>query len=239
LRLEIGAYGMFIERCKILFNRGKGIYDREGTASFIKQAFLFMVKSSVYFFVDYHKYYIYEKRLNETNEFEFEPKIQNIILKIICTSEEVDELILKGFDLCSYYNTKVLKKRLNEKAVLFCVFIGKELCHASWVAMSIKAKSDSFSICIDFQNEAYIENCFTNPKYRGLGLYPFTLCKIIKFLRVKNKSNVKIGVQKSNFSSIKGISKAKFIAYGEVRCLKLLFWRFWKEKPLSRKSKEF
>ena len=223
---------MVSDRMGVLFRRSEEILQREGLLPFIKRAFLFsvvLVRSSF----GYGNYYIYEKKLNEMNDFEFKPKIQNIILKIISTTDQIDEVSNEGFDFSFYSNIETFKERSNKEAILFCVFIGRYLAHASWVAMKKKSNMDPvLSLLIkDWQKKASIGPSITNPKYRGLGLYPYTLCKICEYLKGENKQSVNITTSKHNTPSIKGISKAGFEISGEMRYLKLLFLEFLKEKP--------
>ncbi len=221
---------MFSDRVDVLFRRAKEILQREGFLSFIRQAFLFLVK----FFFSYGNYYLYEKTLNDADEVEFTPKIQNCNLRIISTPEQIDELIAEGFDFSSYSSIENLKNGLSKGAILFCVFIGRELAHTSWCAMSnATAIYDLLFQRMNYQDAGYIGPCNTNYVYRGLRLYPYVLSQICKFLKKKGKSKTLIGASKSNLPSIRGIIKAGFVISGEVRYLKLLFWEFWKEKSIK------
>ena len=224
---------MVSDRMGVLFRRSGEILQKEGLLPFIKRAFLFSVRSFGGFFFRYGNYYIYEKTLNETTEFEFTPKTQNPTLKILYTPMEVDELTAEGFDFSSYSNIENLKEGLSKGAILFGVFIDRDIAHASWATMTKKSNMDPIlSLSIkDWQKKASIGPSITNPKYRGLGLYPYTLCKICEYLKGKNKQSVNITTSKHNIPSTKGISKAGFGISGEARYLKLLFWKFWKEKP--------
>lgn len=215
----------------ILFRISKDVMQREGIASFIKQAFLFSKRS----LFSYGTYYIYEKTLNETNKFEFTPKIQNFTLKIIYASSDVDELITEGFNFNSHI---IIKERLNTGAIAFCIFVERELAHISWVAIHNKGNVDPILSAsgMDWQNVASIGPCVTNLKYRGLGFYPYVLYKICKFLKGKNKMSAKITTSKCNTSSTKGINKAGFKICGEVRYLKLLRWKFLKEKQIKEST---
>jgi hypothetical protein len=212
----------------ILFNKSKKILQREGLLLFIKRAFLFL-KSRIGF--SYKIYYIYEKTLNKTNNFEFVPKTTNFTLKTISTSSEIDKLIAEGFNFSSYLNIKNFKEGLSEGAILFCVFIRGDIAHTSWCAMNNTAAIyDPLFQRINYQDTGYIGPCNTNYSYRGLGLYPYVLSQICKFLKKKGKAKALINTSKSNLPSIRGIIKAGFVISGEVRYLKLLLWEFWEEK---------
>jgi GNAT superfamily N-acetyltransferase len=223
---------MVSDRKGILFRRSEEILQRDGLLPFIKRAFLFSLKSLVRSF-RYGNYYIYEKTLNEMNEFKFTPKIQNVILKIICIPTEVDDLIAEGFDINSYLPTDELKTRINKRAILFCVFVGKELAHTSWVALDNKANMDPVPFEIDWQNEACLGPSYTNPKYRGLGVYTFVMSKIYKFLKEKGWLKAKFTVNKKYIAPQKAHAKLGTKIVGEARHLKLLLWEFWRVKPLK------
>lgn len=212
-----------------LFRVGKDILRRDGLICFIRRVFFFSVR----LFYDYQVYYIYQKALNVTSEGTAMPKIQNSSLNIISNPDQVNELMDNGFDINLDLGTEEVKRRLNEGALLFCVFIGQELAHISWVALTNKAKMDFIPLYIDYQNEAYIENCVTTPRYRGMGLYPYTLCQILQFLETKNKTRVKIATQKANTRSIKGITKAGFEIWGSKKLFKILRLAIWKEEPIK------
>lgn len=220
---------MTFSKVSDLFRVGKDILRQDGLICFIRRVFFFSVR----LLCDYQIYYIYQKALNETSESKVMPKIQDSSLNIISSPDQVSELMANGFDINLDLSTEEVKRRLNEGAILFCVFIGQELAHISWVALTNKAKMDFLPLFIDYQNEAYIENCVTTPRYRGLGLYPYTLYQILQFLGTKDKTRVKIATQKANTNSIKGITKAGFEIWGSKRLFKILRLKFWKEEPIK------
>lgn len=220
---------MTISRVGELFRTGKDILRQDGLICLVKRASLFLVR----LLFSCQIYYIYEKTINETNENKFIPKMQDFTLNIISNPDQVKELKAKGFDINLDIGAEEAKRRLNEGAILFCVFLGLELAHTSWVAITSKAKMDPLPLAIDYQNEAYIENCVTVPQYRGLGLYPYTLCQLLQFLRAKDKTKAKIATLKANTSSIRGITKAGFEIWGSKRLFKILLWKFWKEKQIK------
>lgn len=230
--MKLHRLKMNLDKLSMLIKRGQEIIQRDGLIPFIKRVskwFLYKVVRKVFC---YETAYIYEKVLNETSEFEFMPKIQNLTLKIIHTPAEVDALVAKGFDFGSS-SIEEIKERLSKGAILFCVFIGREFAHASWVGMNINAVFDSVFQRLNHRDSYYIYSCYTDTTYRGCGIYPHVLSKICKFLRsyIKNtKSKVLINANKKNLSSIRGITKAGFKYYSEACYLKVLWWEFWKEK---------
>lgn len=204
--------------------------------AFIKRAFLFLVRPVFDYQTCY--IYIYEKRLNEIDEAKFIPKIQNYTLKIISTPTELEQLIADGFDFSSYLDADELKQRISKKAILFCVFIGKDLAHRSWVALSEEAKRDvdALPYSIDFETEALLGGGRTMPKYQGLGLHTYVSAKRFQFVN-SNGLKAKIGVHKNNIPANKTSAKLGAKIYAEMRYLRFLAWESCREKLVREKSK--
>lgn len=74
-----------------------------------------------------------------------------------------------------------------------------------------------------------IGDCFTDDRYRGLGIYPIALRKIA--YEYRDKTQVFILVAPDNIPSIRGIEKAGFQFVGRLTCLRFLI--FYLKKSLS------
>lgn len=220
---------MALDRVILLVRRGRDILRDEGAVPFIKRAFLFLISP----LFRRETYYIYGKDLNERREIDSALKIQKVTLKIISVPQQVDELAAEGFDFSPQLSINNLKERLNKGAMLFCVFVGKDLAHTSWVAVQDKANIDPIASKMHYQEQAYIGASATKPAYRGLGLYPYTLCQICKVLEEAGKQRVVISTTGDNRPSIKGITKAGFELYKRGCYSKLLLWKSWKEQPIK------
>ena len=217
---------MAFDNLGLLFKRWRHILRRDGLIHSIKQSFLFLIG------FQYVNVYIYENTLN--NIPEFEPRLQDVTLKMISAPGEIDELIAKGFDFSFYSDMDLLKNRISKGAILFCILYGPDIAHISRVALDGRNNEDpvlSASIK-DWQNEASIGPCTTKPRYYNMNLYSYTLSQICEFLRQQNKQLARITTSKNNIPSRKGIIKAGFKIRGEMRYLKLLHLKFWKEKPI-------
>jgi len=81
---------------------------------------------------------------------------------------------------------------------------------------------------MDYQNEAWIGDGVTNPKYRGLGLYSYLLSKIYEFLKEKGKSRARATVRKNNIASQKAQTKSGSKICGEGIYLKLVLQEIWR-----------
>lgn len=221
-----------------IINKCNEILKREGAATLAKKFFLSSIRAltnyRTYFY--YEKYWLFEKRLDGVNDSLSISLARNANLNIVSTSAQIDKLISEGYDFRSCPAFENLKGGLEKGAMLFFVFIGKEYAHSSMVAMDTNgALFDPIFQRIHFQNAGYIGPCYTNPLYRGMGIYPYVLSKSCEFLREKGKTKALINTKKNNQVSIKGITKAGFVLISEVRYLKLLFWKFYKMNI----SKEF
>ncbi|OOG74590.1 hypothetical protein [Algoriphagus sp. A40] len=78
-----------------------------------------------------------------------------------------------------------------------------------------------------------IGDCFTDNRYRGLGIYPLVLRKIAN--EYCEKTQVFILVAPDNLSSIKGIEKAGFQFMGRLSCFRFLIFYLNKRITINRK----
>ena len=201
--------------------------QRDGLIPFIKQLFKFL-KNKIFL---YQNHYIFQKKLDGLKETEIKAKDFN--LRVIPTEEQLFNLLKNGFNINPPFSIKNFEKKISQGQILFCAFIGKNLAHSSWVVMSNNIKIHP-PLNINYSKEAFIWYCITAPEYRGLGLYPYTLSKILEFLERNGKSTAKLAIRKDNIPSIKGASKIGFEIHGEGKFLKLFGWIFWKEKSIEK-----
>jgi GNAT superfamily N-acetyltransferase len=169
----------------------------------------------------------------EMDESKFIPKIENYSLKIITTLREIDELIKGGFDFSLYPEIEDEKQRLSRGAILFCVFVEKDFAHRSWIAMSEENQRDIDPVpyAVDYQGEEVsVGYARTSPKYRGVGIYTYVYYQIYQFLKRKGISKVRFSINKDNIAPQKAQAKLGSEIIAEWRSLKLLWWKFWKEK---------
>lgn len=223
-----------------MINKCNGILKRDGATALVKKIFLFSVRMLVTYrtYFNYEIYCLFEMDLDETNDFASIPMPKNAKLDIVSTSAQIDKLISKGYNFSSCPSFKYLKDGIEKGAALFFVFIGKEYAHSSMVAVDNNgALFDPLFQKLHFQEAGYIGLCYTNPLYRGMGIYPYILTRGCEFLKEKGKSKALINTKKTNRASIRGITKAGFVFVSEVRYLKLLFWKSYKMN-ITKNSKE-
>jgi len=204
-----------------LYQRARYILRHEGRRAFFRQGLAFV--GSVLF--SYGHYYIYEKELGEPSETKFTLRTPDRALRIVATTDELEELVVEGFDVDSYFDMEELRWRIEKGMTLFCVFVGKDLAHRSLVAMARNANVDPVlsRYIMNWQQEASIGPCTTLAEYSGQNLYPYTLSQICKYLKGQNRRSVKITASRQNASSIRGIEKAGFTICGEAHYLRLFY----------------
>lgn len=238
LNLKPGKWklSMIAMLCRLteLFTAAKHIFQTEGLTPLLRRGFAFMAGC----FFRYEAYYLYEidisEVLKQSNEADILPDIQDFTLKIVSTNEQADELARGGLEFRSQFINA--GERLDKGAIAFCIFVGQELANIGWVAMTQQAKDsvDGLPFKVDFSNnEACTGDTVTNPKYRNVGLMGYNYFKRLEFLRENGKLRDWATVAKSNVAAQRGIAKLNLKIYAEARCLKLMWWRLWKERPLT------
>lgn len=215
-----------------MLKRAKDILKTEGLKPLLTRGFDFV---KVWFFV-YGDYYLYEYTLKERNEADFLPEIQDFTLKIISSNEEADKL---AEAIGSDFRRRFVKARrmLDKGAIAFCIFVKGEIVHIGWVALNEEAHRavDNLPYKVDFSNnEACTGGTQTIPQYRSKGLMAYCYFKRFEFLREKGVVVSRNAVAKSNIASQKAHAKFNPRVCAEAKQLRLLWWHFWKEKPLVR-----
>jgi hypothetical protein len=221
-----------MRRLTVLLRRLKQILQTEGFLSLVKGAFAFGARH----LFEYKTYYLWGNVIEDvrnSNEADFTPTIGDFTFKIVTTNQEADELEGDGLEFRSHINNA--RERLDNGAVAFCIFIEQELANISWVAMTQKAK-DSLNnppFKVDFSNnEAWSGGAWTNPKYRRKGLQLYNNLMRFKYL-LEKEVVVDLGaIERGNVSSQKASTEFGGGIYAEGRHLKILWWKFWKERAL-------
>jgi hypothetical protein len=220
-----------------LLRRARNILRTEGLAPLLRQGFAFLGRQ----LFCYENYYLYEYTFKERNEADFLPRIQNFTFKIISTNQQADELAAAGLGLRSY---SIINARaaLDKGATAFCIFIGGELAHIGWAAMNEEARKlveSPHYYRINFSNkQACTAGVWTNPKYRGKGLMSYGGFKRFQFLIGKGRKSSRSAVNVNNIASQTAFAKFGPKIYAKGRYLKILWWKHWKETPLTQASSE-
>lgn len=213
--------------------RAKDVWQKEGLIPVLKRGFPLLARC----FFQYGTFYVYEHTIKERNEADFLPKIQNFTVQIVYTNQQADELAANGFDFRSY--SIHARRNLDKGAIAFCIFVGWELAHVGWVAMTEEAKNtvDPFPFRIDFSNkEACTGGTLTIPKYRRKGLQEYVQFKRFQFLWEKGIVTSRNTVHTNNIPAQRTNEKFHPKIHAKARYLKVLWWQFWKETPPASTS---
>lgn len=209
-----------------LFTKGKDIIQTKGFLELIKRSFHFLVNT----FFQYKIYYLYENNLD--HDFEYLPRIENYTFRIISTVNDVDKIIIDGFNIESCYaDIDMIKERISKGAILFSCFINMEIAHTSWIALTDDAKKDidSLNYSIDYRNDVCAGDSRTNLKYQNLGIYNYVWSKAFLNLRERGIKKVRFAIEKNNIAPQKGQAKLGSLVYGQLKYLKLFKWKFYKQ----------
>jgi len=87
---------------------------------------------------------------------------------------------------------------------------------------------------VDFSNNEVCHlDSWTNPKYRGRGLAPYISFKATQFGDERGKVYRRSVAHKGNIPSNRTYAKLGPNIHAEARYLKILWWKSWREKPLT------
>jgi len=180
----------------------------------------------------YERFYCCQYVLKEKNEADFTPQIDSFSLKIVSSKHDLEKLAREGFEFGAYRG--VVTGWLDKGAIGFCVFVGSELGHMAYVAMTEASKTSlEPPYEVDYsKNEACTGGAFTVPKHRGLGLFNYNYYHMLKFLKERGITTVRNVVARNNAASKKVISKFDTEIYAEACYLGIFRWKLWKEKDL-------
>jgi RimJ/RimL family protein N-acetyltransferase len=215
-----------------ILQRARDILRTEGLKPLLTRSLAF-VGAQLF---DWRDCYLYEYTLKERNEADFLPEIRDFTFKIVSSNEEADRL---AETIGSDFRRRFVRARsmLDKGAIAFCVFIKGEIAHIGWVALSEEAHKavDNLPYKVDFANhEACTGGTMTIPQYRGKGLMAYGYFKRFEFLKEKGILVSRNAVDKSNIASQKAHAKLGPTVRAEAKYLRLLRWRFWKERPLAQ-----
>jgi hypothetical protein len=221
-----------IGRVGVLLTRAKDILQTEGLKPLLRRGFDF-VRAPLFQYGNYYLY-LYQHTLKGRDEADFMPRIQGFTFRMVRTNEEADELaVTMGCDFRRCFVDA--RKSLDKGAIAFCLFVKGEIAHIGWVALSEEAKRviEYLPYKVDFSNnEACTGGTITIPKYRGKGLMKYGYFKRFQFLREKGIIASRNAVAVNNIASQKAHAKFGPKIYARACYLKILWWDFWKERPM-------
>ena len=227
-----------MDRLTTLSRRAKHIYQSEGLIAMLRRGFLFLD----YCFLDYREYWLYADPTPNgptLNEADFMPRVDDFTFRIVTSNQQADEMEIQGLEFRSQVPNVV--EKLDKGAVSFCVFVGSELAHIGWVATTQEARDciGEPPYRVDFANhETCLGGIWTSPKYRRLGLRRYARFKLDELLLSRNVVRSRGAILKSNTAAIRSRPEHFPPPYAEGRYLRILWWKSWREMPLSAEEQE-
>lgn len=229
-----------MNRLKSLFGGAKQIYSTEGLRSLLKRGFAF-ASSFIFKCQTCCVYMDPIEGLRLPNEVDVLPKVDDWVLKVVGTNWEADGLEADGFE----FRSKIInsRERLDKGATAFCIFVGQELAHIGWVALTQEAVESlgggSFGVRLS-DHEAYSSGIWTNPKYRRMGIHKYGYLKRLQFMQANGVYAERSVVDKGNVAPQKSNALGGMVSFpgpqAEGRYLRVLWWKSWKEKPPKQAS---
>ncbi|MDD1744390.1 MAG: hypothetical protein LUQ20_01055 [Candidatus Methanoperedens sp.] len=165
--------------------------------------------------------------MEERDETNFLPKTRDFIVQIVTSNKQADELAAHAVDFRKHIGNA--QRALDKEAVAFCIFIGKELAHVGWLALTEEAKDafDPLPYRIDFSNkEACTGGTITFPKFRGKGLMTYGYFKRFQFLWENGIKISRNAVKTNNIISQKVHNKFNPKIYAKAYYVRFLWWKF-------------
>ncbi len=221
-----------MNRLTELARRATLVYRTEGLPALTRRAATYAAGG----LFRYETYYLYENdgsRHGTGSDTDFVPRVAGLSFRLVCSNEEADVLEAEGFRFTE--DVGDTRRRLNEGAVAFCLFVGHELVNIGWLCTTQQAK-DSLNeppARVDFANgEAWAGGSWTSSEYRRMGLYRYNSLKMVEYWLQKGIVKDKWAIAKRNVASLTAESSTGNVRYAEARYLRVLWWKSWKEKPL-------
>ena len=218
----------------MLIRKAKYIQQREGWDALVKRAFLFLARS----IFDHQTYYIGEN--TQDGRISFKPRIDNCSFHVISSPEGLDKVLAEGADFSSYLNDNfnltidAIKERISRGAILFCCTVDKEIANAIWMALNgeVKEDLDIVPYTINYESEACLGSAETIARYRRLGIHTYCVSNICRFAYEKGLK-LTFTLPKKILAARKVHAKVGSLTLGEIDCWRVLWWKFWREKPLK------
>jgi hypothetical protein len=218
-----------------LYRRARHTY-REGGAVLLFRRGLGLLR---YLLFEHRAYYLYSIALERDDipEHAPEPPLDSVSHKIVSSSKEAELLEEEGFEFSS--RVPDARRRLDAGAIATCVFVGHELGNIVWVATSQQAKDSlpDTPFEIDFSGgECLSGDAWTNPKFRRAGLLAFGDIERRQFQVSQGIRVSSWAIERRNIAPQRFVERLDPRIRAEGRYLRILWWRSWKETPVSSDS---
>ena len=216
------------------YGRARRVYQTGGLWPLMRQVSAFVAG----LLFQYQTYYVcvdVTENVEWLREAALTPRVDEFTLEIVSSNQQAEELEARGFEFRSHLGKAA--ERLDKGAIAFCIFAGKELANFAWLATTQEAQDslDEPPVHVDYcGNEAYTGGAWTSPKYRRAGLHSYNTFKRMEFSLNHGIVRNRYVVGKRNLAPQAADAKHGSLRYGEARLLKVLWWKWWKERPLPR-----
>ena len=206
----------------------------EGVISLITRGYRFLLHRILVF----DNYYIVcaniENAGNE-READFLPKTDDFCWKIISTNQEADELAANGFNFAAYELN--LRASLDRDALVFCIFISKELAHIACLADNLRGKDtiDPIPFNVDFKNgEIVTGRALTVPKFRRLRLRNYSAYLLRRYCLERDITRINGTMLTNNYAALGAAALHKYMTImSKCRFIKILWFKHFKEKKIE------
>ena len=223
---------MISSRLRWLGSRAKHVYRTEGLVSVLRRGLAYVL----WRLADYRVYYVLAKRpldYTELNEADFMPKITDFTPKVVSSNAEADQLEAEGLE----FRTQVPNARqlLDNGAIALCIFVGNDFANFGWLLTSQRAMdiANEPPYKVDFSRKEMVgTGAWTKPKYRRLRLRRYNRFMSLKVSQERGVEIKRGAEPKNNVPAMRSRAPANR-PYAEGRCLRVLWWRWWKERPLA------
>jgi hypothetical protein len=215
-----------------LFTGAKTIFKEEGLFSLIKRGLVFIAG------YENKTFFLYECKIrkhDKANEKIFLPRPKNYCLKIISSSEQIEDLIDEGFDI-SYIAGDRRFELKKPGSLEFLLFVEKELAAIGLIAITAEAKN-SFNpqrYKVDFTHgEVCGGAVFTVPGFMAKNLVTFLVYSGCEYLAQTDTKVLKCIIETKNTTMQKIFKKVYSDCQTCTRAhyLKIFGFKIWREHP--------
>lgn len=225
---------IMIRKIKNIWSALRAIAKYDGVINLTRRVLVFIL----HFVCRIENYYVSSRKistLQEEDENQFLPRVDNHSVRNISTNKEADELVAEGFFFGAYELD--FRRSLDKGAISICVFVNKELASMNWIADNQKAKDaiDFRPLPIDFNKGDVVGGrALTIPKFRRLGLRAYTGFLLRKYFRQKGYTRSVGAIRVDNYPALANTAKnpeAKIVA--KYRLIKILWFSYIKETKMN------
>ena len=218
-----------------LFTRAVQTYRSEGLRSVLWRGLRFISSR----FIEYRTYYLTEHTPgadDEAGEDDVVPRVEGVTFTMVTSSEEAQRLEATGYGFRFHPHGFDDRKALERGAVASCVFVGPELAAVGWCALTQRAMDtlDEPPMKVDFSGgDAFIGTVWTKPRYRRMGLRTYRVTMLRRFLLERGVKKTRGCVARGNSPALSSGASVGDSVYAEGRYLRVLWWKWWQERPLT------